>query len=92
MGAIDNGTPPLGNVTVARVLVQRNTARPQFVNVSISVTIFEDDPSGVEIARVSATDGDLEVCKTKSQFRHYAETVYSYFMCVFGTVKTGKTF
>ena len=59
--AADGGSPSLTAMTTVNVAVSRNLFSPEFSPLSYEITIFETQPLGVSILKVSATDGDTKV-------------------------------
>ena len=60
--AYDNGSPSKSDVTIARIVVDRNLQVPVFEEESgeVEVSINYDQPLGVSIATVAATDADTQ--------------------------------
>ncbi|XP_041364042.1 protocadherin Fat 1-like [Gigantopelta aegis] len=58
--AADGGSPSLTATTTVNVAVSRNLFSPQFSPLSYEITVFETQPLGMSILRISATDDDTK--------------------------------
>ena len=59
--AKDGGSPAKSSTALLTLTIDRNFNPPIYNPQTYNATIFEDQPEGVEILKVTATDADLRV-------------------------------
>lgn len=71
MRVSDGGTPPLSDVTVVTVDVQRNLNKPKFDKDQYTEKILETQSLGVPFTQVRAFDSDQKVNNNIICFKNY---------------------
>lgn len=77
--AYDNGSPAKSDITLVRVMVQRNQNAPRFIEPSKDITIPYSQELGIPIVQLTAEDADTQVNHWR---KSYFTSLHLFLPCV----------